>query len=81
MRFRIFLAGFVCLGSFFLSSCEECVDCQYKFEDPETKDSMIFEFDEFCGTSDEADDFRDRAKREAQEVDGDLNCQTETEYF
>jgi hypothetical protein len=81
MRFRFSLLAFVIVLVFGLSSCEECIDCQYRYEDPETKDTLTFKYDEFCGNSDEVDGFKKRAKREAREVDGKLNCQTENKYF
>lgn len=81
MRYLFSLLALVIVGGFGLSSCEECIDCQYRYEDPETKDTLTFKYDEFCGSSDEVDGFKKRAKREAREVDGNLKCQTEKKYF
>jgi hypothetical protein len=81
MRLRILMIGITIAVAVSLTSCQECIDCQYRYEDPETNDTLTFEYDEFCGDSDEVDGFKKRAKREAREVNGDLNCQTENKYF
>lgn len=72
--------GGVVMGLAF-TGCQQCVDCQYRYEDPETKDTLIYNYDKFCGTSDEVDGFEQRAKQEAKEVDGDLNCTSDTKWF
>ncbi len=81
MRIRLLFFGFCLFLAFSITSCQECIDCQYRYEDPETKDTLTFQYDEFCGTGDEVDEFKKRAKREAREVNGNLNCKNETEYF
>lgn len=80
MNCRLLTASLL-LISLFLTGCQECIDCKYQYEDPETQDSLTYNYDEFCGTSDEVDEFKARAKREAEEVDGELTCNTNNDWI
>jgi len=73
------LSGFMLIMG--LSSCQECIECQYHFTDPENNQKDTFTFEEFCGTSKDVDEFKQNAKADAREVDGDLQCKQDTEWF
>lgn len=81
MKARMLLSGLLIIGGVMMTGCQECIDCQYTYEDPETKDTLTYNYDKYCGNSDDVDDFQKRAKQEAREVDGDLNCTSNTTWF
>lgn len=68
-------------GIIIFSGCERCINCEYTYTDPETKKKEIFQYDKVCGTSEDIDEFKEDAKADAREVDGDLTCTEEDKWF
>ncbi len=64
-----------------LSSCKKCLDCQYKYTDPETNEDKIYQYDEFCGNNEEVETFKQNAQEDARQFDAELTCTEETEWF
>lgn len=61
-------------GIALMASCEHCMQCEYKYYDPETSDSLTYTYEEFCGRKAEVEEYKKEAKADAAEVDGKLNC-------
>ncbi len=70
-----------CIGlSFAFSSCKECIDCQYQYTDPETNKQETYQYDKFCGTSEDVEQFKKKAQSDARKVNGKLNCTEESQW-
>lgn len=84
MKFNAFAKVFLLILIFFglsFTSCKKCLDCNYKYTDPETNQKEVYEYDEFCGNNQDVEEFKQNAKEDAQEVDGKLTCTEENEWF
>ena len=66
---------------FLFAGCQKCIDCQYDYKDPETNEKKTYDYDEFCGTSSDVKDFKEKAEQDAKEVNGNLTCTKETQWF
>lgn len=65
------------LGILVFSGCKNCTHCKYDYTDPETGESLTFNYAEFCGTRDEVKNFKDQVNADAAEVNGIVECSSD----
>lgn len=57
-----------------LTSCEKCIKCEYTYTNPNTKEQETYDYDEYCGSRKDADNFEEMVKDAAAKYDGNYTC-------